>query len=130
MLDKLVGTWAIKGQGEGECTYEWMEGGFFLIQRGRLSAPDGDFTWTQVIGHERPARGLEAPEITGRLFTSLGELLTYTCEADDTSLTIWFGKKGSPNVYRCTFADDGNSVTGAWEWPGGGYDETMTRVNA
>ena len=35
-LDKLVGTWTISGQGEGEATYEWMEGGFFPIQRGEL----------------------------------------------------------------------------------------------
>jgi hypothetical protein len=32
-LDRLVGTWEISGGAEERVTYEWMEGGFFLIQR-------------------------------------------------------------------------------------------------
>jgi hypothetical protein len=31
-LDKLVGTWKISGGAEGEVTYEWMPGGYFLVQ--------------------------------------------------------------------------------------------------
>jgi hypothetical protein len=26
-LDRLVGTWKVSGEAEGETTYEWMEGG-------------------------------------------------------------------------------------------------------
>jgi hypothetical protein len=36
--------------------------------------------------------------------------------------------KGSPNVYRGEWSDDGNTLTGEWVWPGGGYKETMTRI--
>ena len=25
-------------------------------------------------------------------------------------------------------ADDRNTITGRWKWPGGGYEATMTRV--
>jgi hypothetical protein len=32
--DRLVGTWKVSGEIEGETRWEWMEGGFFLIQRG------------------------------------------------------------------------------------------------
>ena len=32
-LDRLVGTWAVSGGAEGQVTYEWLEGRFFLIQR-------------------------------------------------------------------------------------------------
>jgi hypothetical protein len=32
-LDKLVGTWEVSGGLQGRNTFEWMEGGFFLIQR-------------------------------------------------------------------------------------------------
>ncbi|MFF3924089.1 hypothetical protein [Paenibacillus lactis] len=35
-LDRLVGTWQISGGAEGTVTYEWMEGGYFLIQRVQL----------------------------------------------------------------------------------------------
>ena len=32
-LDRLVGTWELSGDVGGRVTYEWMEGGFFLLQR-------------------------------------------------------------------------------------------------
>ena len=31
-LEKLIGTWEVSGGAQGRVTYEWMEGGFFLIQ--------------------------------------------------------------------------------------------------
>ena len=31
-LDRLVGTWELSGDVWRTVTYEWMEGGFFLIQ--------------------------------------------------------------------------------------------------
>ena len=32
-LDRLVGTWELSGDVTGTVSYEWMEGGFFLLQR-------------------------------------------------------------------------------------------------
>jgi hypothetical protein len=49
-------------------------------------------------------------------------------ELVDDELTIWFGEPGSPARYRGTFTADGTGAAGAWEWPGGGYGSTMTRV--
>jgi hypothetical protein len=46
------------------------------------------------------------------------------------TMTIWMGEKGSPAVYKGTFSADGNTIEGEWEWPGGGYKETMTRARA
>ena len=31
-LNRLVGTWHVSGGAQGTITYEWMEGGSFLIQ--------------------------------------------------------------------------------------------------
>jgi hypothetical protein len=28
------------------------------------------------------------------------------------------------------FSDDRNTFTGRWEWPGGGFEATMTRVKS
>jgi hypothetical protein len=70
-----------------------------------------------------------AAEITSRIYTSLGDTLDYTSEIDGDSLTIWFGEKGSPYVYRGRWGEEGNTLEGEWEWPGGGYEETMTRVS-
>lgn len=38
-LDRLVGTWAMSGDVGGTVRYEWMEGGFFLIQHVNWTAP-------------------------------------------------------------------------------------------
>ena len=35
-LDRLVGTWDHSGEVRGTSTFEWMEGGYFLIQRVNL----------------------------------------------------------------------------------------------
>jgi hypothetical protein len=36
-LDRLVGTWEMSGEVQGKVAFEWMEGGFFLIQHVDLS---------------------------------------------------------------------------------------------
>ncbi len=50
-------------------------------------------------------------------------------ELEGDTLTIWGGEKGSPAYYRGEFSAGGNTVTGAWVYPGGGgYDSTMTML--
>jgi hypothetical protein len=125
--DRLVGSWKVSGESEGETSWEWMEGGFFLIQRGWTRREGVEQEYLQIIGYDRMPGSEPADAITGRLYTSHGDTLAYTCELEGDTMTIWMGKKGSPAVYRGTFSADGNTIEGAWEWPGGGYEETMTR---
>jgi hypothetical protein len=47
---------------------------------------------------------------------------------DGDRMTIWMGERGSSAVYTGAFSGDGNTIEGSWEWPGGGYKDTMTRV--
>jgi hypothetical protein len=54
----------------------------------------------------------------------------YTYEADEETLTMWMGPKGSPAVFRAKWIDGNNTLAGAWEWPGGGYQALMTRINS
>jgi hypothetical protein len=78
-----------------------------------------------------PTLGSEpADAITARLYTSNGDTLNYVCELEGDTMTIWMGEKGSPAVYTGTFSADGNTIEGEWEWPGGGYKETMIRARA
>jgi hypothetical protein len=126
--DRLVGTWKISGEAEGETTWEWMEGGFFLIQRGWTCREGLDQKYLQIIGYERTPGSEPADAITGRLYTDDGDTLTYVCEVDGDTMTIWMGEKGSPAVYTGTFSADGDTIEGSWEWPGGGYQERMTRL--
>ena len=45
---------------------------------------------------------------------------------DGDTLTIRGGDVGAPATFTGRFGDDGSSLTGRWEWPGGGYEAAMT----
>jgi hypothetical protein len=126
--DRLAGSWTVSGEAEGETSWEWMDGGFFLIQRGWSRREGVEQTYLQVIGHDRMPGSEPAETISGRLYTNHGDTLAYVCELDGDTMTIWMGEKGSPAVYTGTFSADGNAIEGEWVWPGGGYKETMTRA--
>jgi len=126
--DRLVGAWAISGGAEGETTWEWMEGGPFLIQHGRTCREGVEQRYLQVIGHDRMLGFEPADAITGRLYTDHGDAHLYVCEYEGDDMTIWMDEKGSPAVYTGTFSADGYTIEGVWLWPGGGYRETMNRV--
>jgi hypothetical protein len=128
--DRLVGTWKVSGEIEGETSWEWMDGGFFLIQRGWTRRERVDQTYMQIIGHDRMPGSEPAEAISGRLYTNHGDTLAYACELEGDTMTIWMDEKGSPAVYTGTFNADGNAIEGEWVWPGGGYKETMTRAHA
>jgi hypothetical protein len=37
-------------------------------------------------------------------------------------------EKGSPAYFKGTWSEDGDTLDGAWVYPGGGYPSTMTRA--
>jgi hypothetical protein len=49
-------------------------------------------------------------------------VVDYTYELKGDTLTIWFGERGSPAYYEGTLSEDGSTLTGAWHYPGGGYE--------
>jgi hypothetical protein len=123
--NRLVGTWELSGDVGGRVTYEWMEGGFFLLQRVDLGQEGKGM---EVIGHERPLGAEPSADIKSRFYSSTGGTLDYVYELEGDALTIWFGERGSPAYYRGTFDEDGGVLTGAWHYPGGGYEAISTRV--
>jgi len=132
-LDRLVGTWAVSdpsGQQaiSGTVRYEWMEGGFFLLQHVDLDRGDHQIKGLEIIGHEQPFGSAPSPDIKSRYYDNLGSTFDYVYELVGDTLTIWGGAKGSPAYYRGTFSPDGNTNTGAWVYPGGGYASAITRV--
>jgi hypothetical protein len=125
-LGRLVGTWELSGDVGGTVTYEWMEGGFFLIQHVDLGP---EAKGMEVIGHERSLGQEPSADIKSRFYSNTGDTLDYTYELEGDTLTIWFGQRDSPAYYRGTLSDDGNKLTGAWHYPGGGgYETISTRV--
>ena len=61
----------------------------------------------------------------------MGNTFDYVYELAGDTLMIWGGEKGSPAYYQGTFSADGNTLTGAWVYPGGGgYESVSTRVRS
>ncbi|GAA3467443.1 hypothetical protein [Nonomuraea roseola] len=128
-LDRLVGTWAITGGAEGTVRYEWMPGGFFLLQHVELTQFGQPVTGLEVIGNLRPFGEPVGADVMSRFYDSAGNTLDYVYELTGDKLTIWGGAKGSPAYYEGTFSADGTTVTGEWVYPGGGgYESTMVRI--
>jgi hypothetical protein len=125
-LERLVGTWRVSGEAEGTVTYEWVDGGYFLFQHVELGGSKG----LEIIGHEQRYGEEPSADIRSRYYGfSSGETLEYTYELTGDTLTIWSGGRGSPAYYEGTFSDGGNTLTGAWHYPGGGgYQTVSTRV--
>ena len=126
-LDRLVGTWTITGGAEGTVRYEWMDGGYFLLQHVDLAHDGNRINGLEVIGNLRPFGEPAGADVVSRFYGSEGETFDYVYELDGDKLTIWAGAKGSPAFYEGTFDAAGTTVTGGWIYPGGGYDSTMTR---
>jgi hypothetical protein len=128
-LDRLVGTWKVSGDAQGEIKYEWAEGGFFLTQHFDLLHAGRRNKGVEIIGHFQPLFGEPSKDIKTRVFSLLdGLTIDYVYELEGDTLTIWGGEKGSPAYYKGTFSKDGDTLTGAWVYPGGGYKTTSTRV--
>lgn len=124
-LGRLVGTWNVSGGTQGTITYEWMDGSFFLLQHVDLGQNKG----IEIIGQLRPFGEAPSEHIHSRYYGNMGDTLDYVYELDGDTLTIWGGEKGSPAYYQGTFSADGDTLVGAWVYPGGGgYDSTATRI--
>jgi hypothetical protein len=124
-LDRLVGTWRVTGGAEGTIRYAWMDGGFFLLQHVDL----GDAKGLEIIGHEQKFGEEPSQDIKSRYYGEDGVTFDYVYELDGDTLTIWAGERGSPAYYEGTFSKEGNALSGAWVYPGGGgYSSTATQV--
>jgi hypothetical protein len=127
-LDKLVGTWKMSGDTSGQVTYEWMGGGFFLIQHVDLDQGGQKTKGIEIIGHLRPYGEEPSKDIKSRYYDSNGDTLDYVYEISGDTLMIWFGEKDSPAYYKGQFSEDGNTLAGNWVYPGGGgYEAIATR---
>ncbi|MHC1754141.1 MAG: hypothetical protein AB9861_01695 [Methanosarcina sp.] len=128
-LDRLVGKWKVSGPNiDGYVTYEWMEGGFFLIQNFDLIYDGERHKGIEYTGFDEDTRTLRS-----HLMGINGGNFTYTYNIVGDTLYYWFGDKDSDNFSKGTFSKDGNTIIGRWQWlegdgKTGGYQYTMTRV--
>lgn len=128
-LDPLVGLWRVEGGAVGTVRYEWLAGGFFLMQTYDLVQDGQVIKGIELIGHTQAFGAEPSPEIQSRIYDNNGNTFDYVYEVDGDTLTIWAGAVGSPAYYRATFSDDGDTLTGGWIYPGGGgYSTVTTRI--
>ena len=135
-LDVMVGTWELKGResgpdGEihGQLAFEWLEGGFYLVQHVDIDYIGRKITGVEYIGYDESNQQLKSYFFSNQGPGPFGGVaLEYVWEVGDDTLTIWGGYIGSPAGFKGKFSQDRNSITGRWEWPGGGYEATMTRA--
>lgn len=127
-LDRLVGTWTLGGDTFGTVTYEWMDGGYFLLQHFDMTLHGHAVKGLEVIGHWHRWGEEPGADISSRAYDAGGNTLDYVYQVDERTLTIWAGENGSPSFYRGDFSVGGRTNIGAWAYEGGGgYDSTMTR---
>ncbi len=135
-LDRFAGTWTVEGReaaeyGEirGTLAFEWMEGGYFLLQHVDLDHAGQPVKGIEVIGYGRDWEGRGPKDCTSHFFDNTGNHFEYIYEVgDDGAVTIWGGYVGSPAAFRGKFSEDGSIITGRWDWPGGGYDAVISRT--
>jgi hypothetical protein len=124
-FDALIGTWATEathplfdGAVPGVMTFEWLEGGHFLLQRSRNdheSFPDA----MSVIGAPETADGLVM-----EYFDSRGVRRTYAIALDDGVLRIW--RDDPAFAQRFSAALERDAFEGLWQLartPGDWHDD-------
>ena len=110
----LIGTWATEathpkfdGVVPGSLTFEWLEGGRFIVQRSRHDHelfPDA----TCVIGAPEDGDG-----VVMEYFDSRGVRRTYGIALEDGVLRMWRDHPGFAQRYAATLGDDG--FEGRWQ---------------
>ena len=91
-LQPLIGQWRVEGPDvSGEVVYEWMEGGFFLIQRYDLVNYGNPFKGIEYAGWDD-----DTQTVRSRLMGTDGSRFTYTYELDGNTFKYDSGDKDSP----------------------------------
>lgn len=112
----------------GRTSFEWLEGGAFLIQRSAISAAE----WPRSILIIGPDDEAETYNIL--YFDSRGVSRLYHMTFSGGIWTMWREFPGFSQRFHGTFSDDNNTITAYWEKSSDGsnwerdFDLTYTRV--
>ena len=134
-LDKLVGSWTIKGRTldsnedniSGRTTFEWLPGGFFLLQRFEMNFAGFEIQSLELIGYDPSTEAFSS-----LVYSNLAPFaLPYQWDLQDSVLKI----STEASTFEGTFNEEGDIFSGGWrpdpgkEGPGNvPYDISGTRV--
>jgi hypothetical protein len=137
---RLIGNWKLthsdlntKEEWAGHDTFEWLPGGRFLTFRhhedGNDSVNEG-IDGVMVIGNEMGWEETKPSEtIVGHWFeSSSGHRYKYIWEIKGDAIQFWLTSKQSGMFFKGAFSEDGDTIRGTWQWPGGGYHLVMRRA--
>jgi len=125
-FEPLLGTWKTDGGAPSTSTYRMGLGGHYLIQEFDTKTPSG----RTLSGIEYVTWDEETQSLRSHLMADDGSNFTYTYQLDqDGTFWTWFGDKDSDNFFKGTLSKDGKTITGRWQWPGGGFDVVSTKVS-
>ena len=93
----------------GRTTFEWLEGGRFVIQRAVNEHPDFPDS-ISVIGAMEGEDGLSM-----QYFDSRGVHRVYAIGFDGKKLTLERDAPGFAQRLRATLSDDGSTLAGVWQ---------------
>jgi hypothetical protein len=142
-LDRLVGTWSMKGRPlgskedsiNGKTTFKWLHGddgsNFFLQQDMEM-----DYDGTPIKSHELIGYDPKANAFPSQVYSNMaGEPWPYTWDVQGDDITITITKAPMDAKFTGRFSPDGNSFSGGWrpnpgadEVVNAGYDITITRI--
>ncbi len=110
-LNALVGTWSIEmthvalpDTVHGRKVFEWLEGGYFLIERSRFDHPDVPDS-ISMIG----AGDSDAPLET-HYFDSRGVLRVQKMSLEDRIWNVWRDAPGFSQRFTGKLSDDGKTI--------------------
>ena len=134
-LEKLLGTWDLQHRDlntgetwQGRDRFEWLEGGEFFMAHYHEEF-NRNIQGVMLIGYERRWGKDESSDLIGHWFESTtGNHFVYVWEMEGKNVTFWLEERDSDAAFRGTFSDDWRTLSGAWTWPGGGYELVMTKM--
>lgn len=121
-FEALIGEWTVELTHpafedtviRGRATYEWLEGGRFLIQRAENEHPDFPDALSVIGVMEGES------DLSMLYFDSRGVHRVYVVGFDGRELTLERDEPGFAQRLSATLSDDGSTFSGVWQLNEGG----------
>jgi hypothetical protein len=127
-FDRFVGSWSMSGHLvgsdeeniQGEATYRWLPGGFFMEQHVTLDFMGLEIDSLELIGYDP-----ETGTFPSTVFSNLAPTpLPYRWEVDDETVKITVSYGPLDSTFTGRWSEHGEAFGGGWR-PNAGADEAV-----